>query len=492
MRAIALSALIFAHFELGDAHGATTDYHALLEALGAVDTDDAAVRAGCLRMAAFGPAGWARDHIDESIRIASEAGLAATVNVATSQLAMMTCMEGRLRDAEALADQVHGDPQAGIAQQNALLAHALCAQNSGRLEEARVHFESLGRILTERRHPRLIAFDTALVVLLDLAQGRDSGAAGRLDAVLADARRRGFVSGIASAGWAPGAWALGHGDVRGAVELLLAWRSEFTSSIFLGRTWMPLIVESLLAAGDVAAARDELESIRSSSMNDESNGQGAPRWGGLTATGAVQRARVSTNEAVISRAEGDPGTAERSYHDALTTFHELGWRPEVVHCLEALAGIAAINESHVECARLAGAAERLRDDMGYVLRWPYEQRLLDADLALVRVGLGEERFDAAFSEGHVLDDDAAVAYARRARGERKRPSAGWSSLTPTELAVAGRVADGLTNKEVARELLMGAETVKTHLSHVYDKLGIHNRAALAAALVDRRHSNGDT
>ena len=34
------------------------------------------------------------------------------------------------------------------------------------------------------------------------------------------------------------------------------------------------------------------------------------------------------------------------------------------------------------------------------------------------------------------------------------------------------VASGLTNKDVGRELLMGAETVKTHLSHVYDKLGV--------------------
>jgi DNA-binding CsgD family transcriptional regulator len=37
---------------------------------------------------------------------------------------------------------------------------------------------------------------------------------------------------------------------------------------------------------------------------------------------------------------------------------------------------------------------------------------------------------------------------------------------------------------------MGAETVKTHLSHVYDKLGIRSRAALAAELGNQATSGG--
>jgi DNA-binding CsgD family transcriptional regulator len=81
-----------------------------------------------------------------------------------------------------------------------------------------------------------------------------------------------------------------------------------------------------------------------------------------------------------------------------------------------------------------------------------------------RRALGAEEFDAAFDAGRQLDDEAAVAYAQRARGERKRPTVGWESLTPTELSVVQLVATGLTNKEVGRELLMGGETVKTHLA----------------------------
>ena len=64
-------------------------------------------------------------------------------------------------------------------------------------------------------------------------------------------------------------------------------------------------------------------------------------------------------------------------------------------------------------------------------------------------------------------------------GERKRPSTGWASLTPTELAVVEQVRLGLTNPQIAERLLMSRDTVKTHLSHIYTKLGVANRTELA-------------
>ncbi len=77
-----------------------------------------------------------------------------------------------------------------------------------------------------------------------------------------------------------------------------------------------------------------------------------------------------------------------------------------------------------------------------------------------------------------------MAYARRARGSRRRPDHGWESLTSTELEVVRLAADGLTNPEIGARLFMSRSTVKTHLSHVYVKLGVANRTELAA--VSRR------
>jgi DNA-binding CsgD family transcriptional regulator len=62
---------------------------------------------------------------------------------------------------------------------------------------------------------------------------------------------------------------------------------------------------------------------------------------------------------------------------------------------------------------------------------------------------------------------------------------GWASLTPTELDVVRLVAEGLTNPEIGRRLFIAPGTVKTHLAHVFAKLDVANRAALAAQVARR-------
>jgi DNA-binding CsgD family transcriptional regulator len=83
-------------------------------------------------------------------------------------------------------------------------------------------------------------------------------------------------------------------------------------------------------------------------------------------------------------------------------------------------------------------------------------------------------------EGRGLTMAEAVAYAQRARGERKRPSHGWDGLTPTERQVADLAIGGLSNAALAGRLFIGRETVKTHLSNVYAKVGVANRTQLVA------------
>jgi DNA-binding CsgD family transcriptional regulator len=71
---------------------------------------------------------------------------------------------------------------------------------------------------------------------------------------------------------------------------------------------------------------------------------------------------------------------------------------------------------------------------------------------------------------------------RGTRGPRRRPTSGWESLTETERDVSILVADGLTNREVARRLHVSPHTVNTHLRHVFRKLNVSNRAGLAVTV----------
>ena len=59
------------------------------------------------------------------------------------------------------------------------------------------------------------------------------------------------------------------------------------------------------------------------------------------------------------------------------------------------------------------------------------------------------------------------------------------SLSPRELEVLRRVAAGATNQAVARELHVSEATIKTHLIHLYAKLGVRDRAAAVAAAYER-------
>jgi DNA-binding NarL/FixJ family response regulator len=66
------------------------------------------------------------------------------------------------------------------------------------------------------------------------------------------------------------------------------------------------------------------------------------------------------------------------------------------------------------------------------------------------------------------------------RGQR-----GQENLSPREIEVLKLVADGATNQVAARKLLVSETTIKTHLLHIYTKLGVRDRASAVATAYKR-------
>jgi len=104
----------------------------------------------------------------------------------------------------------------------------------------------------------------------------------------------------------------------------------------------------------------------------------------------------------------------------------------------------------------------------------------DESAALLTEAL--QRYEQAGADawaGRVRAQLRALGIHPGSRGRRRRPAGGWESLTSTERAVSRLVAEGLTNGAVARQLYISPHTVNTHLRHVFTKLGVPNRVALA-------------
>ncbi len=64
------------------------------------------------------------------------------------------------------------------------------------------------------------------------------------------------------------------------------------------------------------------------------------------------------------------------------------------------------------------------------------------------------------------------------------PGAAVDVLTPREREVLALIGAGLTNTEIAAQLVLGEGTVKTHVGHIFAKLGLRDRAAAVVFAFD--------
>ncbi len=104
---------------------------------------------------------------------------------------------------------------------------------------------------------------------------------------------------------------------------------------------------------------------------------------------------------------------------------------------------------------------------------------------LSRRATGEQLVDAVLrvAGGETViarDAQPGVAEEIRIREHVPRPA-----VSPREREILGLIAEGLTAPQIARRLHLSIPTVKTHLAHLYEKLGVSERAAAVAAAMRR-------
>ncbi len=341
----------------------------------------------------------------------------------------------------------------------------------GDLVAARSHLERAIELCDGIGEPITGSMARAWLWNVDIAQGVYDASESRCTALLQRSHATGGGLAVADLLADLGQISIGRGDDQAAVDLLApnyATTREHGIPYFVV---LPAIVEASARRriGDRSGAGALLDDIA-----------------GLTAGFDNQSmlARIERERGLLAQDAGDLEAAGRRVHGALSTFARLGHRPDVAATLDAVASLAQRAESDAEAVRCYAAAAAIRSDLG-IVALPSDAAVSQAALDRLRASVGDDDFTTFWAEGSSLSMEEAVEYASRARGERKRPSSGWASLTPTERRVVALVAEGLTNPQIAARMFVARGTVKVHLGHVFTKLGVTSRSELTAHAVRR-------
>lgn len=179
-----------------------------------------------------------------------------------------------------------------------------------------------------------------------------------------------------------------------------------------------------------------------------------------------------TYRGLAARETGDQTAATRDLRQAASVLVPTG---DATILGIALAGLATIlvETDPRTAARLAGASVGTRQRIGgNYPPWTLEDQQTTHDTATRR--LGQRAAHVEWEAGLGLDT-AEITGLLAGREPSRKPG----PLSPRELQVAGHVASGLTNAQIAQQLTLSERTVENHIFNALRKLGLRNRTQLA-------------
>src|SRR5712692_1760536 len=354
------------------------------------------------------------------------------------------------------------------------LAHVAFARWD--LAAARSLFEESLVFLRETGDKTLTAWALGALALVVLYQGEYARVHPLAEQAGETFREVGDTSGVAMALMTLARVVFWQGDLARAqtlAEEVLARASEtgITSAEALA---LALQGEITLAQGETTTARLLIE--QSHTLWQEVENQGMLAWT-LSLLGKVLAAG------------GDHTAARTAYEESLLRGLAV---VEIAPTLEGLAVVAAAQGETTWAVRLLAAAAALRDSLGAPLP-PVYGADYERCVAAARAKLGEQAFAVMWAEGRGMTWKQALA----ARGPvtipretpptppAKSPPTSPFGLTVREVEVLRLLAQGLTDAQIAAQLIISPRTVNTHLKAIYGKIQVSSRSAATRYALDQ-------
>ncbi|PRX46893.1 putative ATPase [Nonomuraea fuscirosea] len=345
--------------------------------------------------------------------------------------------------------------------------------------EARHWFD---RLLTVEQIPSRARFDVlATGVLFALMQGRQATAQRLIDECTSLAGQTGCEEALAMIRYLSGRLALMRGDYRSSIDQLersWEWYEYNLDQIRITRVpndaFMPAFYLALagIFAEDPRAGR-WIARCREIAETGDARGEVAM---GMWAAG-VERWHA-----------GDLEQAASLFRSSLSLERSTGYRYNPAWTVEFLAWIAAAQGHDMHAAHLMGAAGTMRNMLEVSLEGfrAYDEAHRACETS-VRARLSEQDYHMAVGTGATFDLNQAIAVALQEPAEPAPASASAppeSVLTPRELEVAGLIAEGVRNKDIAARLVISQRTAEGHVEHILEKLGFTSRTQVASWYVN--------
>jgi DNA-binding CsgD family transcriptional regulator len=419
------------------------------------------------------------DEMDElarsAIDLAREVTVVAPHALSLTALGLRSLLQGRVQDALSKAREVltFHDPTGQLQRHAATLLVPIILIEADLLDDAQGvlsrgirHCETIGA-------PWLLPSYHGGMARIHLARGDWDAAAAELETSLELAEDTGNTGSNPLVLALLGEIELHRGDLESCRRRVAA--AEQIVAEYGGMHWH---------AGDAMEARAKL-------LEAEDEAQGVAAVLGNLWILREAAGLLGANQSIavrLTRAAMRVGDLERARHVAATAERmasEIGTATAKGWALHARGLVTGESEPFLEAVETLRSSPRVLELAG---------ACEDAASVIASHGDAAQAKDLLATAAEIYDrvgarfDTDRVESRLRALGVRRGPSSahvrartGWESLTPTENKIVALVAEGLRNRQIAARLFLSVRTVETHLSHVYDKLGIRSRTELVSS-----------
>jgi predicted ATPase/DNA-binding CsgD family transcriptional regulator len=430
----------------------------------------------------------------ERALVGSEEAVAPSVRARALETVVFVALnQGETGRAEALGEQVLalyrqlGDKQGMAA---ALLRLGVIARTRGDFATARPSFEEALSLYRAMEHPGNTAWtpfhpgNTAWALfhlgLLEERQGTYAQARARFEESLGLFRQEGDKKGMVNALYWLAWMVLNQGEAKTAAALLeegCQQAREIGYQVGLADC-LRALCEVALSQDDPATARARAEEslgvLREIGANDDQ-----------IASSLIRLGRAEARQ-------GNIAAARACYEESLARALKGNFKEEIASGLEGLASVGVAQGARILAVQLWAAAATVRDAGGVPIP-PLERADYEREVSAARVHLGEKAFASAWEEGRAMTPEQALASQEGAPAPKQStpvlmtpPPAYPDGLTAREVEVLQLVTHGLTDAQVADQLVLSPRTVQGHLRSIYNKIKVSSRAAATRYAVEHK------